>query len=152
MFLMRILLVSAASLILFSAAQTRVQAQDMPEGKGKDVVEKICAACHGLDAIVTMHVPKETWSDVVNDMKSRGADGSNADFDTIIAYLGKYFGEEINVNKAAAKDLQTLDLTGPVVAHSISRGRKSGVFDKHAVQMAIARREFLSRKYLVPIR
>ena len=30
--------------------------------------------CDGLDAIVTMHVPKETWSDVVNDMKSRGAE------------------------------------------------------------------------------
>jgi cytochrome c2 len=113
---MRILLIPAASLILFSVTEARVQAQDMPEGKGKDVVEKVCTACHGLDAIVTMHVPKDTWSDVVNDMKSRGADGSAADFDNIIAYLGKYFGEEINVNKAAAKDLQTLDLTADEAA------------------------------------
>jgi hypothetical protein len=113
---MRILLVSTAALILFSAAQARVQAQDLIEGKGKDIVEKTCTACHGADAIVTMHVSKDTWSDVVNDMKSRGAEGSAADFDAIIAYLGKYFGEEINVNKAAAKDLQTLDLTADEAA------------------------------------
>jgi mono/diheme cytochrome c family protein len=113
---MRIFLVSTASLILFAAAQAPVQAQDLPEGKGKDVVEKTCAACHGLDAIVTMHAPKDAWSDVVNDMKSRGAEGSAADFDTIIAYLGKYFGEDVNVNKAAAKDLLSLDLTADEAA------------------------------------
>ncbi len=109
-------LATTASLILFSAAQATVFAQDMPEGKGKDVVEKICAACHGLDAIVTMHVPKDTWSDVVNDMKSRGADGSTADFDAIINYLGKYFGQDVNVNTAPAKDLQSLDLTADQAA------------------------------------
>lgn len=58
-----------------------------------------------------MHVNKDAWSDVVNDMKARGADGSNADFDAVIAYLAKYFGAEVNVNKATAKELQDLDLT-----------------------------------------
>jgi len=118
MFLMRILLLSVTSFALLSVAQ----AQDLPEGKGKDVVEKICTACHGLDAIVTMHVNKDGWSDTVNDMKSRGADGSNADFDAIIAYLAKYFGAEVNVNKATAKELQDLDLTA-AEADAIVKGR-----------------------------
>ena len=100
-------MVSGATLILAFAAQ----AQDLPEGKGKDVTEKICTACHGLDAVVTMHVNKDAWSDTVNDMKARGADGSNADFDAVIAYLSKYFGAEVNVNKASAKELQDLDLS-----------------------------------------
>jgi competence protein ComEA len=107
MFHMRILLLSGAMLMLAFATQ----AQDLPEGKGKDTTEKICTACHGLDAIVTMHVAKDAWSDVVNDMKARGADGSNADFDAIIGYLSKYFGAEVNVNKASAKEIQDLDLT-----------------------------------------
>jgi competence protein ComEA len=107
MFLMRILLVSGATLILAFATQ----AQDLVEGKGKDITEKTCTACHGLDAIVTMHVAKDAWSDVVNDMKARGADGSNADFDAIIGYLAKYYGPEVNVNKATAKEIQDLDLT-----------------------------------------
>ena len=104
---MRILLLSGATLLLAFATQ----AQDLPEGKGKDITEKVCTACHGLDAVVTMHVNKDGWSDVVNDMKARGADGSNADFDAIIGYLAKFYGAEVNVNKATAKEIQDLDLT-----------------------------------------
>jgi competence protein ComEA len=108
MFDMRIFLLSGATLILAFA----MQAQDLPEGKGKDTTEIICTACHGLDAIVTMHVAKDQWSDVVNDMKARGADGSNADFEDIISYLSKYFGPEVNVNKAPSKEIQdSLGLT-----------------------------------------
>jgi len=104
---MRILLLSGATLLIAFAAS----AQDLPDGKGKDATEKMCTACHGLDAVVNMHVNKDAWSDVVNDMKARGADGSNADFDQVIAYLAKYFGAEVNVNKATAKEIQDLDLT-----------------------------------------
>jgi competence protein ComEA len=124
---MRILLVAVASLFLFSAAQSPVQAQDLPEGKGKDVTEKTCTACHGLDAIVSMHINKDGWSDVVNDMKARGADGSNADFTAIIGYLSKYFGAEVNVNKGTAKDLQDLDLTADE-ADAIIKARPAGGF------------------------
>jgi len=60
-------------------------------------------------------------------MKSRGADGSNADFDSIIGYLGKYFGQDVNVNKAAAKDIQTLDLTA-AQADAIIKARPAGGF------------------------
>jgi hypothetical protein len=119
---MRIPFIFGASLILALAAQ----AQDLPDGKGKDVVEKVCTACHGLDAIVTMHVNKDGWSDTVNDMKSRGADGSQGDFDTIIAYLAKYFGAEVNVNKATAKELQDLDLTDAEAAAIIKARPAAG--------------------------
>jgi competence protein ComEA len=105
---MKIGVLAFASLFLASFAL----AQDLPAGPGKDTVEKVCTACHGLDAIVTLQGNKDIWQSVVDDMKSRGADGSEEDFKAIINYLSKYFGASVNVNTAAAKELSDgLDLT-----------------------------------------
>jgi competence protein ComEA len=97
-----------ASLFALSA----IQAQDLPAGKGKDTVEKVCTACHGLEAIVALQGGKDIWQSIIDDMKGRGADGSNEDFNAIVNYLSKYFGNNVNVNTAAAKELaDNLDLT-----------------------------------------
>ena len=96
-------LVLASFSLLFLAA---AQAQDLPEGKGKDTMQKICGACHDAGVVVTMHQAKDDWQATVDDMKGRGADGSDADFKTIVDYLAKYQGPEVNVNKASADDLQ----------------------------------------------
>ena len=82
------------------------QAQDVPEGPGKDTFLKVCAACHDAGVVVTMHQSKDDWQATVDDMKGRGADGSDADFKTIVDYLAKYQGPEVNINKASADDLQ----------------------------------------------
>jgi competence protein ComEA len=97
-----------ASLFALSA----IQAQDLPAGKGKDTVEKVCTACHGLEAIVALQGGKDIWQSIVDDMKGRGADGSNEDFAAIVNYLSKYYGNNVNVNTAPAKELaDNLDLT-----------------------------------------
>jgi competence protein ComEA len=89
-----------------------VHAQDLPNGPGKDTVEKVCTACHGLEAIVALQGGKDIWQGVVDDMKGRGADASNEDFTTIVNYLSKYFGNNVNVNTASAKEMSdNLDLT-----------------------------------------
>ena len=81
-------------------------AQDLPDGKGKDKVEMVCGACHGLEGIMSMNNAKTAWQNLIEDMRGRGADGSEADFKTIADYLAKYFGPLVLVNKAPAKDLQ----------------------------------------------
>jgi len=96
---MKLLAGAVASLFLFAAAN----AQDLPSGPGKDAVEKVCTACHGLEAIVTLQGNKDIWQSVVDDMKGRGADGSNEDFKAIVDYLAKYYGSNVNVNTTAAK-------------------------------------------------
>ena len=93
-------------------ALSLAQAQDLPAGQGKDVVERVCTACHDLGPVAALTGTKEVWQSVIDDMKVRGADGSDADFTAIINYLGKYLGPPVHVNTAAAKDLQTqLDIT-----------------------------------------
>ena len=97
-----------------------VQAQDLPDGKGKDLVEDRCSSCHGLDLLLAEHDSKAQWSQIVNEMVSRGATGSAEELATIVDYLAANFGPEaakINVNSAAAEELQSgLMLTAPEAA------------------------------------
>ena len=83
------------------------QSQDLPEAKGKDLYEKICGACHGTDVVFKTRTTKEKWKATVDEMASRGAEGTDEQLDTIIDYLAKCFGPRVNVNKATAKELET---------------------------------------------
>ena len=86
-----------------------VQAQDLPAGKGKDLVENSCGSCHGLDVVVAQHASKDGWSSIVDYMVSRGASGTPEEIATIVDYLAKNFpaASKTNVNKASAMDMQT---------------------------------------------
>lgn len=86
------------------------QAQDLPPGKGKDLVENTCGSCHGLDVVVAQHATKDGWQSIVDYMVSRGATGTPAELSTIVDYLAKNFpaaAATTNVNKASSMDLQT---------------------------------------------
>jgi competence protein ComEA len=102
-------------------------AQELPDGKGKDKVEMVCGACHGLEGVMSMNNAKSAWQDLIEDMRGRGADGSEEDFKTIATYLSKYFGPVVQVNKAAAKDLQDqLELTGDEAAAIVKYREANG--------------------------
>ena len=83
------------------------QPQDLPEAKGKDLYEKICGACHGTDVVFKTRTTKEKWKNTVDEMASRGAEGTDEQLDVIIDYLAKCFGPRVNVNKATAKEIET---------------------------------------------
>ncbi|HEY7338458.1 MAG TPA: helix-hairpin-helix domain-containing protein [Bryobacteraceae bacterium] len=107
--------------------------QDLPAGPGKDTVEKVCTACHGLEAIVTIQGGKDIWQGIVDDMKGRGADGSNDDFTAIVNYLSKYFGNNVNVNTSTSKDLvDNLDLTATEADAVVKYRTDNGNFKEFA--------------------
>jgi competence ComEA-like helix-hairpin-helix protein len=118
---------SALLFVLIAAAQ----AQDLPDGKGKDLVEDRCSSCHGLDLLLAEHDSKAQWSQIVNEMVSRGATGSAEELATIVDYLAANFGPEfakINVNTATAEELQSsLTLSAPeasaIVQHRKDHGK-----------------------------
>ena len=89
------------------------QAQDLPAGKGKELVENSCGSCHGLDVVVAQHATKDGWASIVDYMVSRGATGTPDEIKTIVEYLAKNFpAAKTNVNKATSADLQgQLELT-----------------------------------------
>ena len=84
-----------------------VQAQDLPEGKGKDVLESVCGACHGTDLVAARRATKEGWSYLVDDMVSRGASATNEQIATIIDYLAKNLGQ-VNVNKVKSDEIASV--------------------------------------------
>ncbi len=88
---------------LISSFVPLAQAQDLPEGKGKDVVEQVCGACHGTDLVASRRATKQGWSYIVDDMVSRGASATNEQIQTINEYLAKSFGQ-VNVNKGPSAD------------------------------------------------
>lgn len=126
---MKKLVLASVALFAFAAAQ----AQDLPDGKGKDTFVKVCGACHDAGVVVTMHNSKADWQTTVDDMKGRGADASDDDFKTIVEYLTKYQGPEVNMNKASAQDLQTnLDLTAAEAAAIVKYRTDNGDFKSYA--------------------
>ncbi|HJT89688.1 MAG TPA: hypothetical protein VJ732_17585 [Bryobacteraceae bacterium] len=105
---MKRLVVLIAPLFAFCLAQ----AQDLPAGKGKDLVEKICQDCHGLDVIVSQTASKDGWQSIVDSMVERGASGTKDELNTIVEYLAKSFPEQPAAgggDKSASPDSKSTD-------------------------------------------
>jgi competence protein ComEA len=103
-------------------------AQDLPDGPGKEQVLKLCRDCHDLDTITQENRTKESWKKTVAKMGDRGAEGTDEQFEAIVAYLTKNFGR-VNVNKATAEEIAAGIEFSPKEAASIVEYRdKNGPF------------------------
>ena len=69
--------------------------------------------CHSPDAVIGQQGTRQWWQSKVTEMLQEVTDIPQSDVDTIVSYLATNFPVfKINVNKAAAKDLETgLELT-----------------------------------------
>jgi competence protein ComEA len=108
-------------------------AQDLPDGAGKDSLEKTCTTCHDLSAVTSMAGSAEIWQSVVDDMKSRGAEGTDSDFQGIVKYLAKFYGPPVKINTDTAKDIGTnLGLTDAEAAAIVKYRTDKGAFKEWA--------------------
>ena len=80
-------LIACASCALLGHAQT------LPQGKGKAEFQRICSNCHSVSMATSQRMDQAQWTGVVNDMVSKGAQGTQQDFDNIIAYLTANYGK-----------------------------------------------------------
>jgi competence protein ComEA len=119
---------------LVQLAQVPVaQAQDLPAGKGKDVVEQVCGACHGTDLVSSRRATKQGWSYIVDDMVSRGASATNEQIQAINDYLAKNLGQ-VNVNKGPSAEIAsvleiTSDQADAIVKYRMDHGDFKSVDD-----------------------
>ncbi len=87
---------AASRAVVPVAAPARVATsatQELPDGPGKELLPKLCAGCHDLTFTISTRETEEGWTRIVNDMRSKGADGSEEDFAKVIVYLTKYMGK-----------------------------------------------------------
>jgi len=83
------LVIPFALLCAVAAAQSPSK---LPDGEGKEVTERVCSACHGIETVVTERHTKAEWQKVSEDMVARGADATSGDVTVIVEYLTKNFG------------------------------------------------------------
>ena len=65
----------------------------LPDGEGKAAFEKRCTTCHDAAQAINARRTREVWEHVVDDMVTRGANGSDEELEAITNYLTKYFGK-----------------------------------------------------------
>jgi competence protein ComEA len=101
----------AALTVTTVAVVTAGQAQ-LPDGPGKEPLLKVCGACHQAERSAAVRLTREGWSDVINDMVTRGAKGTDEEFAAILEYLSTNFlGEAarpLNINSATQIDLESV--------------------------------------------
>ena len=80
--------------LLVLIAGTMAAQTPLPEGEGKKIVEKVCLDCHGPENFTSKKRDKEGWEKVIADMVEKGAQGTDEEYDKIVAYLVKNFGKD----------------------------------------------------------
>jgi competence protein ComEA len=125
---------------LVSAAVASAQkTPQFPDGPGKDAFVRICSACHGAQIVMDKGLTEDGWTQVVLNMVERGAQGSEEDFGTIVAYLSKNYppktastaatAAKVNVNKASADDItKGLDLAPKDAQAIVAYREQNGLF------------------------
>ena len=88
------MIVKLATFLTAFLLAASVQAQDLPDGVGKELVMTVCTQCHDLERVVSKRKTKQEWNDLVDMMAARGAKATDEEFDTIVNYLTKYFGKD----------------------------------------------------------
>jgi competence protein ComEA len=118
---------SALGICLF--AIPGAAAGDLPDGPGKDVIKRVCGVCHEAEIVTGQARTPAAWRKTISDMTTLGAQGSDEDLDLILSYVVSNFPKKVNVNKAAAKDLQAaLDITPELAEAMVGYRAKNGDF------------------------
>src|SRR5882762_4092209 len=88
----------------------------VPDGKGKAEFERTCTTCHAGAMSTRLNKSHDEWVGIVNDMVSRGAQGSRADLDSIVFYLTTNFGPSKGGNAASASANAAAPVAAPIQA------------------------------------
>jgi competence protein ComEA len=97
-------------IVASSLFSRRVRADDLPDGKGKDLILRACVGCHKAGEIAVYRFTKDEYHTIVYRMGDRGAQATRAELDVIADYLFENFPKiedatKINVNKATAREI-----------------------------------------------
>jgi virginiamycin B lyase len=65
----------------------------LPEGAGKETVQRACASCHALSAVTNAGHNREEWTSVLHMMVTAGAPVPKDQIPTVTDYLAKNFPE-----------------------------------------------------------
>jgi competence ComEA-like helix-hairpin-helix protein len=121
-----------ASLICVAFA---VNAQSLPPGESKALVQQHCEGCHAMKVVTSKRASRKQWSNIVDQMVTRGAEIPDDDIPGVVDYLAKNFGPlpsrtaPVYVNTATADELSAaLELSSKESASVVSYREQNGNF------------------------
>ena len=97
-------------LVLFGAAsvfESHAQQSSLPDGKGAEIAGQRCLVCHGADLILQQRLARAGWEREADKMIRWGASLSEAEKETLVDYLARYFSPR--QSQAAAEEPPTND-------------------------------------------
>jgi competence ComEA-like helix-hairpin-helix protein len=111
-----------------AAAPQQPQIETLPDAPGKELVEQVCATCHGVDLLVPSSRTATQWRDTMGAMKTAGAKASDEEWKTIVDYIMGNMAF-LNVNKATVEDVRLVFGVPEKVAQAVVAARdKQGGF------------------------
>lgn len=63
----------------------------LPAGAGRDVMLRVCSACHDPELAADQRFDKAGWKDLVDQMASKGANATETELAQIVEYLAAAF-------------------------------------------------------------
>lgn len=100
---MRTLFITSATLLLMAATAAKpvpkpvtkpvkLMPVKLPVGPGQALVQAKCSGCHQVSIVANKRQDADHWAATVDQMISRGAKVSDAEYDGVVDYLAKNFG------------------------------------------------------------
>jgi competence ComEA-like helix-hairpin-helix protein len=125
---------------------------ELPEGAGREAVKRICSNCHEIATVISARRTRIGWQQTLDDMVSRGAEGSDEDMEAVVAYLTEWFGK-VNVNTASAAELQKVlglsEKEGRAIASYREQNGKIKSFDELEKVPGIDAQELEAKRSLI---
>ena len=77
------------------AAAPVVQADDLPDGDGKKILQASCTTCHDLTEVTKFkgYYTRDDWRDILQTMIEYGAVVKESDVEVLVEYLTKTLGK-----------------------------------------------------------
>jgi mono/diheme cytochrome c family protein len=84
----------AASALLLALGIASAPAQEaLPPGPGMEETVRLCSTCHGVDIFRNIRRSEAMWEVTIDNMISAGMTISDAEYDTVLAYLTGAMGD-----------------------------------------------------------
>ncbi len=83
-------------------------AQSLPEAQARADFQRICSSCHSVNVATSKRLSHSGWQNVVDNMVSRGAQGTQDEFDEIVNYLSTNFSAGSPAPKEASSEEASL--------------------------------------------
>jgi competence protein ComEA len=117
--------------VLLCCAVLIANAQSLPDGPGRELVQTICSECHEPTKVVGQHKTKVEWQAKVTEMLQEDQDVTQQEREIIINYLAVSFPSvaKVNVNKAPPADLESvLEIPGKDAQAIVRYREENGAF------------------------